>query len=277
MQRAGLTPSSVLQSIICACTPAAVHALVQFFLVAAKIMAVERQARHQKEGCSARDVPGRFCSCRDDDKAGYFEMNISTLDGETGPDVICAEAETVRPLVGDLQKRRFQFRPPGQIRWHTFFRKQVRQNRYEGYPCKSYTSRIWCIKLDKSMEIAIEIALYRSLELSVRPGVENAALYQSCLLFVMCTPSESQHKQTLSHQVDETVRFGLKLCVVCFAAAIRRALAEPAELPHRASWPGQVSGALLRLLFRGGVQRPADAVAAAAETAAKVVSHYLTV
>ncbi len=62
---------------------------------------------------------------RDDDKAGYFHMSIR--DNEVSDqDVVTASAECVRPVVGDLQTRRFEFRPPGQLRWHTFFSQQVR-------------------------------------------------------------------------------------------------------------------------------------------------------
>ena len=65
-----------------------------------------------------------FCN-RDDDKAGYFHMTIRDTEGGVDQDVVSASAESVRPIVGDLQQRRFEFRPPGQIRWHTFFKKQV--------------------------------------------------------------------------------------------------------------------------------------------------------
>ncbi|CAL8461939.1 g1470 [Coccomyxa elongata] len=58
---------------------------------------------------------------RDDDKAGYFHMSIRDNEGGVDQDVVSASAESVRPIVGDLQQRRFEFRPPGQIRWHTYF------------------------------------------------------------------------------------------------------------------------------------------------------------
>jgi hypothetical protein len=63
---------------------------------------------------------------RDDEKAGHFQMTMVSGGGASDdPDVICAAADTVRPVVGDLQRRQFQFRPPGQIRWHTYFKNQV--------------------------------------------------------------------------------------------------------------------------------------------------------
>lgn len=61
---------------------------------------------------------------RDDDKAGYFHMSIRDNQG-SDQDVVTASAESVRPIVGDIQKRRFEFRPPGQLQWHTFFSQQV--------------------------------------------------------------------------------------------------------------------------------------------------------
>ncbi|KAK9909088.1 hypothetical protein WJX75_006990 [Coccomyxa subellipsoidea] len=60
---------------------------------------------------------------RDDDKAGYFHMSIRD-NQESDQDVVTASAESVRPIVGDIQKRRFEFRPPGQLQWHTFFSQQ---------------------------------------------------------------------------------------------------------------------------------------------------------
>lgn len=55
-------------------------------------------------------------------------MSISGADDtpDADHDVLSVAGESVRPVVGDLMKRRFEFRPPGQIRWHTFFSKQVR-------------------------------------------------------------------------------------------------------------------------------------------------------
>lgn len=43
----------------------------------------------------------------------------------SGQDVISVAGESVRPRVGDLQGRAFQFNPPTLIRWYTYLRDKV--------------------------------------------------------------------------------------------------------------------------------------------------------
>lgn len=50
-----------------------------------------------------------------------------SVDSPTGSakDVISVAGESVRPRVGDLQGRAFQFNPPSLIRWYTYRRGKV--------------------------------------------------------------------------------------------------------------------------------------------------------
>lgn len=63
---------------------------------------------------------------RDDEKAGYYRMDSRRpKDSSSGQDVICVAGESIRPRLGDLQGRAFQFDPPSLIRWYTYQRDQV--------------------------------------------------------------------------------------------------------------------------------------------------------
>ncbi len=69
-----------------------------------------------------------FVACRDDEKAGHYRMEVRhTEDSPTGSskDVISVSGESVRPRIGDLQGRAFQFNPPSLIRWYTYLRDKV--------------------------------------------------------------------------------------------------------------------------------------------------------
>ena len=63
---------------------------------------------------------------RDDEKAGYYRMDIRRAkDSSSGQDVISVAGESIRPRMGDLQGRAFQFNPPSLIRWYTYQREKV--------------------------------------------------------------------------------------------------------------------------------------------------------
>ncbi|KAK9908684.1 hypothetical protein WJX75_001402 [Coccomyxa subellipsoidea] len=62
---------------------------------------------------------------RDDEKAGYYRMDIRRAkDSSSGQDVISVAGESIRPRMGDLQGRAFQFNPPSLIRWYTYQREK---------------------------------------------------------------------------------------------------------------------------------------------------------
>ena len=44
----------------------------------------------------------------------------------TGTDTVSTAGESIRPRVGDVQGRAFEFNPPAMIRWYTCYKDQVR-------------------------------------------------------------------------------------------------------------------------------------------------------
>ena len=44
----------------------------------------------------------------------------------TGTDTVSTAGESIRPRVGDVQARAFEFNPPAMIRWYTCYKDQVR-------------------------------------------------------------------------------------------------------------------------------------------------------
>lgn len=47
----------------------------------------------------------------------------------TGTDTVSTAGESIRPRVGDVQGRAFEFNPPAMIRWYTCFKDQVQISR----------------------------------------------------------------------------------------------------------------------------------------------------
>ena len=63
---------------------------------------------------------------RDDEKSGHYRMSPRTpLDSHTGADTVSTAGESIRPRVGDVQARAFEFNPPAMIRWYTLTKDQV--------------------------------------------------------------------------------------------------------------------------------------------------------
>ena len=65
--------------------------------------------------------------CRDDEKSGHYKMSPRTPTlSHTGTDTVSTAGESIRPRVGDVQARAFEFNPPAMIRWYTCYKDQVR-------------------------------------------------------------------------------------------------------------------------------------------------------
>ena len=64
--------------------------------------------------------------CRDDEKSGHYKMSprMPSL-SHTGTDTVSTAGESIRPRVGDVQARAFEFNPPAMIRWYTCYKDQV--------------------------------------------------------------------------------------------------------------------------------------------------------
>ena len=63
---------------------------------------------------------------RDDEKAGYMKMSPRVPhNSHTGSDTVSTAGESIRPRIGDIQDRAFEFNPPSMIRWYTVNKDQV--------------------------------------------------------------------------------------------------------------------------------------------------------
>ena len=182
---------------------------------------------------------------RDDEKAGYFHMSIR--DNEVSDqDVVTASAECVRPVVGDLQTRRFEFRPPGQLRWHTYFSQQVRL--LTVLPIYLMLTHVCLCGLKSGDE--------------TQTGLSKIYQMLGSLLFCSCTSNIVLHK-------SKCLDYGF----VVNAAGVWGALAEPAQLPSGSQRPWEVLCLVFWLLCREELQRSAAQDQAPTEAAPQMVRY----